>query len=199
MRTAMTLFGAAAVSIACASAPGSTTGNANPSQKAVAQIPDWCLSPPKDSPTSGYACGIGESRDMSIAVNAAEADGRNKLAQTIQTEMQGFEEKFQSSVRGDAGGEEVLNTFRSAIRAVTSQTLTGSRAAQRFVAAEPSGVSYRAFILMELDRGASRQALMDKVKSNDALYTRFKSTQAFDDLAARIKESNDAKAAAAKP
>mgnify|MGYP001614304477 FL=1 len=52
---------------------------------------------------------------------------------------------------------------------------------------------------MELDRGASRQALMDKVKSNDALYTRFKSTQAFDDLAARIKESNDAKAAAAKP
>jgi hypothetical protein len=184
---------------ACASGRVSQQGDAMPSREAIAQIPNWCLNPPKPDATRSYDCGQATSRDMSIAINSAEADGRNKLAQAIQTEMQGLTERFASSVTGDAGGEEVLNTFRQAVRLVTNQTLSGSRVAQRHVAADPSGVSYRAFVLMELDMGAAKQALMNQVKQNDNLYARFRASQAFSDLDAEIKKIDEGRRAQQPP
>jgi len=199
MQLKSSILGLAFLSMACAGGNVQQSGVPEPSRRAIQDIPDWVLNPPKDSPTHSYASGQGESRDMSIAVNTAEADGRNKLAQTLQTEMQGLEERFQSSVRGDAGGEEVLNTFRQAVRAVTNQTLTGSRVAQRKVTADPSGVSYRVFVLMELDKGAAKTALMDKVKSDANLYARFRASQAFTDLDDEIKKIEEAKKAGGTP
>jgi hypothetical protein len=195
MQLKTAVLGLAIFSMACAGGSVQQSGGPEPSKRAIADIPDWVLNPPKDSPTHSYSSGQGESRDMSIAVNAAEADARNKSAQTLQTEMSGLEEKFQSSVRGDAGAEEVLNTFRQAVRAVTNQTLTGSRVAQRKVTADPSGTSYRVFVLMELDKGAAKTALMDKVKADANLYARFRASQAFTDLDAEIKKIEDAKKA----
>jgi len=186
---------AAALTLACGGSPAPETGVPGPSKRAIADIPDWVLTPPKDTPTQSYASGQGESRDMSIAVNAAEADARNKIAQGISVDMQSLDEKFQSSVRGTAGGEEVLNTYRQAVRAVTNTTLSGSRVAQRKVTADPSGTSYRVYVLMELDKGAMKSALMDKVKADDALYTRFRASQAFSDLDDQIKKANEAKGA----
>ncbi|MEX2154631.1 MAG: hypothetical protein WD825_14915 [Gemmatimonadaceae bacterium] len=195
MQLKTAVLGLALFSMACASGSVQQSGVPEPSKRAIADIPDWVLNPPKDSPTHSYSSGQGESRDMSIAVNTAEADARNKSAQTLQTELKSLEDKFQSSVRGDAGGEEVLNTFRQAVRTVTNQTLTGSRVAQRKVTADPSGTSYRVFILMELDKGAAKTALMDKVKADANLYARFRASQAFTDLDAEIKKIEDAKKA----
>ena len=194
MHIRTSLLGVLLVTAACGGAVVQS-GAPAPNRQAIADLPDWVLSPPKSTPEHMYASGMGESRDMSIAMNAAEADGRNKIAQSLSIEMKGLEEKFQSSVRGDAAGEEVLNTFRQAIRGVTNQTLNGSRVAQRKVTADASGVSYKAYVLMELDRGAANQALMDKVKADQALYTRFRASQAFTDLDAEIKKLEDAKKA----
>lgn len=199
MQLKLSILGLAAFAMACGGGNVQQSGVPEPSRRAIQDIPDWVLNPPKDSPTHSYSSGQGESRDMSIAVNTAEADGRNKLAQTLQTEMQGLEEKFQSSVRGDVGGEEVLNTFRQAVRAVTNQTLTGSRVAQRKVTTDPSGVSYRVFVLMELDKAAAKTALMDKVKSDANLYARFRASQAFTDLDDEIKKIEEAKKQGSTP
>ena len=53
--------------------------------------------------------------------------------------------------------------------------------------------------LMELDKGAAKQALMDKVKADANLYTRFRASQAFTDLDAEIKKIEDAKKAGTTP
>lgn len=195
MQMKSSLVGVLLLSMACAGGSVQQSGVPEPSKRAIADIPDWVLNPPKDTPEYSYGSGQGESRDMSIAINAAEADARNKIAQQFQTELQSLDEKFQSSVRGDAGGEEVLNTYRQAVRAVTNQTLTGTRVVQRKVTMDQSGVSYRAFILMEMNRGAAKMALMDKVKADQALYARFRASQAFTDLDADIKKIEDAKKA----
>ena len=192
MQIRSSLLGVLLISTACA---GGATQQGAPNARAVADIPEWVVNPPQNTAEHMYASGMGESRDMSIAMNAAEADGRNKIAQAMQVEMKSLEEKFQSSVRGDAGGEEVLNTFRQAIRGVTNQTLSGSRVAQRKVTADPSGVSYKAYVLMELNKGAANQALMDKVKADQNLYARFRASQAFTDLDAEIKKLDEAKKA----
>ena len=78
-------------------------------------------------------------------------------------------------------------------RAVTNTTLNGTRVAQRKVTMDPSGVTYRVYVLMELDKGAAKQALMDKVKSDANLYARFRASQAFTDLDAELKKIEDAK------
>jgi hypothetical protein len=191
------LLALAGFAAACSSAP--KAGPPPVSQQAVQMVPQWCINPPKATATHAYDCGQATSRDMSIAVNSAEADARNKLGQQIQTEMQSLTERFASSVTGDAGQEEVLNTFRSAVRLVTNQTLSGSRVALRDVKADPSGVAYRAFVLMELDLGAAKSALLNQVKQNDNLYARFRASQAFSDLDAEVKKIEEGKRAQQPP
>lgn len=195
MQIKSTVLGLLVFTMSCGGASVQQSGVPEPSKRAIADLPDWILNPPKDTPERMFATGQAESRDMSIAINAAEADSRNKMAQQFQTEIQSLDEKFQSSVRGDAGGEEVLNTYRQAVRAVTNQTLTGTRVKERKVSVDPSGASYRAYILMELDRGAAKVALMDKIKADQALYARFRASQAFTDLDDQIKKFEEAKKA----
>ena len=199
MKLTSAVISLAVVSVACGGGPVMQSGVPEPSRRAIRDIPDWITEPPKDNATHSFASGQGESRDMSIAINAAEADARNKAATSFQTELKSLEDKFQSSVRGDAGGEEVLNTFRQAVRTVTNVTLAGSRVKERKVTMDPTGTSYRVFVLMELDKLAARQALMDKVKGDANLYARFRASEAFSDLDSEIKKGEDAKRATPPP
>jgi len=179
-------------SAACASAPKVVqSGDPAPSKRAIQDIPEWILTPPKPTADASYSSGQGDSRDMSIAINAAEADARNKMAQGLQVQMTGLEDKFQSSVRGKAGGEEALNTFRQAVRAVTDQTMSGTTVAQRKVTMDPSGTTYRVFVLMQ--GPSASKVLMDKVKADANLMARFRASQAFQDLDAELKKNQDNK------
>jgi len=42
--------------------------------------------------------------------------------------------------------------------------------------------SFRAYVLMELPLGAMNSALLDKVKENKNMYTRFRASEAFKEL-----------------
>jgi hypothetical protein len=179
-------------SAACASAPQVVqSGDPAPSKKAIQDIPEWILTPPKATADNSYSSGQGDSRDMSIAINAAEADARNKMAQGLQVSMKGLEDKFQSSVRGEAGGEEAINTFRQAVRATTDQTMSGTTVASRKVTMDPSGTTYRVFVLMQ--GPSAGKVLMDKVKADANLMARFRASQAFQDLDAELKKNQDNK------
>jgi len=79
-----------------------------------------------------------------------------------------------------AEDSEILQQFSSATKAVTDQTLTGARTDEKKIAPE-RGI-YRAYVLMSLPIGAANQQLMDKIQENKSLYTRFRSTQAFEEL-----------------
>ena len=193
MKLRSSIIGLALVSVACGGAQVQQSGVPEPNKRTMQDIPDWVLNPPKDSPAIAFSSGIGESRDLSIATNAAEADARNKAATSLTTELKSLEDKFQSSVRGDAQAEEVLNTYRQAVRTVTNTTLSGTRVAQRKVTMDQSGASYRVYVLMELDKAAAKQGLLSKIKENDNLYARFRASQAFTDLDAEIKKIEDAK------
>jgi hypothetical protein len=193
MKLRSSIIGLALVSVACGGAQVQQSGVPEPNKRTMQDIPEWVLNPPKDSPVIAFSSGIGESRDLSIATNAAEADARNKAATSLTTELKALEDKFQSSVRGDAQAEEVLNTYRQAVRTVTNTTLSGTRVAQRKVTMDQSGASYRVYVLMELDKGAAKQGLLNKLKENDNLYARFRASQAFTDLDAEIKKIEDAK------
>ena len=80
---------------------------------------------------------------------------------------------------------QLLDQYTSVYKATVSQVLFGSRPRQQEVKAE--GRAYRAYVLMELPTGEAAKRLMEQVKANEQMYTRFRSTEAFKELDAEVQ------------
>ncbi|WKW11493.1 hypothetical protein Strain138_000747 [Pseudogemmatithrix spongiicola] len=158
-------------------------GGATPGPTPNPDIPTWYTSIPTD-PNMLYQAATSESRDLQLAVNKATADGRNGIAQQMETKFQGLSERFQEET-GLGAESELLDQFRTAYRGVVNQTLNGSRVSRQEI--KQNGVTYRAFVLVEMPIGAANQALMQRIRSNQAMYTRFRAAQAFEELDRQVK------------
>ena len=141
-------------------------------------VPEWYINPPIDD---NYFFGRGNvsSRDMSMAVNTATMDARIEISQQIEIKMSGVQRRFQEEV-GLGDNSEILNQFTSAYKAVVDETLVGSRTRSQEIRQE--GNMYRVFVLVEMPIGAASEAMMQRLRENENLYTRFRATEAFRDL-----------------
>jgi hypothetical protein len=161
-----------------------TTNLAPPPDEVVA--PDWFLSPPSD-PNYIYAAATQTSRDQQLAIKKAETEARTDLAQQMESKVSNLTKQFQEEV-GLGEDSELLQQFTSATKTVTQQTLSGSKREQTKLLKESN--IYRAYVLMSLPIGVANQQLMEKIKANQNLYTRFRSTKAFEDLDSEIEKMN---------
>lgn len=179
------------LSVLALAACGGTGGGAAvtpqpaPSPVNLKKVPDWFTSVPTD-PNTMYAAATAESRDLQLAINKAVADGRNNLAQQMEVKFSGMTKRFQEET-GLGGDAQLLDQFTQAYKGIVSTTISGSRPAKQEFEPTASG-GYRAYVLMELPIGQASQALMQKVKAQEQLYTRFRATQAFDELNKEIEK-----------
>ncbi|MCK5076467.1 MAG: LPP20 family lipoprotein [Calditrichia bacterium] len=152
--------------------------------KTNVDVPSWFISPPQD-PNFIYATGTGESVNMQIAINKAKQEGSVAVAQQLTVKMKGLVKKFEEEI---GTGEEttLLSQFTQATKAVINTELVGSKVNEQEIRKE--GKLYTVFVLMEMPIGAASEALMDKLKKKEEMYTRFRSTQTFKEL---DKEIND--------
>ena len=81
-----------------------------------------------------------------------------------------------------ASDSELLTQFSSATKGITNESLVGAHVVERKVV--PEGHIYRAYVLTRLPVGRANQLLMQKLQSREALYTRFRATEAYADLEA---------------
>lgn len=147
-------------------------------QQTVSKLPSWYTTPPNDANTL-FAASTAESRDLQLAVNKATADGRNNIAQQMEVKFQGLSKRFQEET-GTGADAQLLDQFTQAYKGVVSQTINGSRISKQEV--QPDGQIYRAYVLVEMPIGPANQALMQKMKANEQMYTRYRSTEAFKEL-----------------
>jgi hypothetical protein len=47
---------------------------------------------------------------------------------------------------------------------------------------------FRAFVLMEMPIGAANEALVQRIRNNENMYTRFRATEAFKDLEKEVQD-----------
>ena len=165
---------------------GPKTTNLAPEPSKKVSAPDWYLNPPED-PSYLYATSSMTSRDMQLAVQKAETQARTDLAQQMQSNISNLNKQFQEEV-GLGEDSEMLQQFTSVTKSVTQQTLNGSRTDRKELV-EEKGI-YRAYVLMSLPIGTANQQLMEKIRANENLYTRFRSTQAFEELDEEIEKLN---------
>lgn len=164
-------------------------------QQTTASVPQWYARMPQD-PNYIFATATATSRDLQTAVDKAEIDARNKIAQQIGTKLSGYQKRFKEEI-GVADSSEYMETFTQAIKTVTSEVLNGSRAKEQDV--RPEGQVYRAFVLMEMPIGPANAQLMQKIRQNQAMYTRFRASQAFAELDKEVEKYEESRKQAGTP
>jgi hypothetical protein len=173
------VLGMAIAASACKSTPKSTPET----RAAVSTVPDWFSKPPA-SEDRFYGVATSESRDMQLAIDKAAAASRGQIAQQMEVKYGGIAKRFQEEV--GATNSELVDQFTTAYKLVSTQTLNGTRAKEQKVV--PGEGSYRAYILMEMPVGEANRALMAKLSAQQAVYTRFRSTEAFKELNAELEK-----------
>ena len=154
-----------------------------PSRDVLRNLPGWFAKPPTDEKFL-YGRATAVSRDLQMAINKAETEGRNGIAQQLEVKYGGLNKRFAEEVGRD-GGSQLLDQYTQVYKSTVSQVLFGSRTKQQVLRTE--GSVYRAFVLMELPLGEMSKKLMEQIRAQEQLYTRFRATEAFKELDAEIE------------
>lgn len=139
-----------------------------------------------EDPNYIFADAVGSSRSEQLAVDKAKQDGRVEIASIVESKVKGLVKKFDEEV-GLADESELLQQFTQVSKNVVSKVLVGSRIAKKVVYKEEDG-TYTAYVRMMLPLGEAKSALLDGINSEKALYTRFRSSQAFEELDKEVEE-----------
>lgn len=127
------------------------------------------------------AIGIAESKSLEIALSKAKMNARRELAQMVETKIESLQKSFVEET-GLANDAEILSQFSSTAKAITSQQIRGSAAKE--LKYETSGETITACALMELNP----KIILDQFEKDEALYTRFRASKAYEELDKEIKE-----------
>lgn len=154
------------------------------SDATLQNMPSWFTSPPEE-PDYLFGTGTSTSRSMQMAIDKASTTARGNLASTLESRFEGLSKQFEEEV-GNSSNSQLLTQFTQAQREVVSQVLRGVSTRDRQILNE-EGV-YRAYVLVEMPIGQAAAELMRKLQQNDDMYTRFRSTQAFEELDEQVEE-----------
>lgn len=168
---------------ACSRPPQPVTDLHPPATNAVVKsLPGWYLRPPRDN---NYLFGAATalSRDVQLAINKAQADGRSVIAQELEVKYGALNKRFVEEVGRE--GAQLLDQYTQVYKAVVSTTLYGSRPRQQELRTE-NGL-YRATVLMELPVGEMSKRLLEQLRAQEQLYTRYRAGEAFKELEAEVE------------
>lgn len=153
------------------------------------EIPSWYLNPPKTN-ESLFAAATATSTDLQLAMNKAKQEARLDLATQLEAQVSGLIKKFDEDV-GKSEESEVLSLYSQVSKTVVDQSLSGTRVKESKILKE--GKVYRVYVLMELPTDFMKEILLNKIKAQQALYTRFRASKAFEELEKEVKELRDEK------
>ena len=168
----------------CGSKPAATTIQ-TATDDAIKTLPDWFMNPPTNDETFSYATATAASRDLQLALDKAKATALNTLAQSRETHVSGLQKRFQEEV-GTQADAQILDQFSQTIKTVTSTTLNGVSKMESSV--KNDNGMFRAYVLWKLDLGASSKRMLEEIKKEEELYTRFRASQAFEDLEKEVEK-----------
>jgi hypothetical protein len=142
------------------------------------EVPEWFSNSPVD-PNFLFASRTATSQDMQLAIDKAATDGRAEIGRQVETKISALQKKFDEET-GMGKDAQLLSMFTSASKTVVSTSLSGTRIAKQKIYRE-SGL-FRAYVLIEYPIGSMNSALVDQIKKNEQMYTRFRASQTFDEL-----------------
>lgn len=157
-------------------------------------IPAWYTKVPTDS-NYVYAVNTATSQDMQLAYDKATTGARAELGRQVELKVSGLQKRFEEET-GVGQDAQLMQQFTQATKTVVSTTMSGTRVKEKTHLKD--GAIYRAYVLVEYPLGAANAALLQAIKANEQMYTRFRASQAYKDLDQEAKKYEDQKKEEAK-
>ena len=148
-------------------------------------MPDWCNNVPI-SEYAHYACGIGESSNLSVSRTRANLNAKSQIADMIDSEISARMEDFKNSL-GTGLNEQVKEATSIIVKNVIVEAkLIGYK--QKQSETQNVGSKYIHYVLLEYPVGPANQALLNQIKQNEILSTQKSADEALAELEAEINK-----------
>jgi len=148
-------------------------------------VPEWVDKPPLDDDEFLYVVELGSSRDLGRARRKAVQNARAALALKVEAGVTVLVKSFEEEV-GEGADVEVNALFSQVSKSVADQTLLGSGNVKTHV--EKGELNNTVYVLMELPRGNVNAGVVDAIKREKSLYTRFRASEGFKEMEHNVNE-----------
>jgi hypothetical protein len=195
------VLGAATLALAGCAQPGTPAWTAQQEQKkeearveavkaAVDEAPSWFLSSPVD-PNAIYAPGTAVSGDLQFAIDKAVIGAKRSLADRVNSRLSGKMKEFISETGVGENAQVLSESERVTSNLITEVNVAGYTVTEKKIV--PTGNQYRAYVLLQYPLGGANRILVDQVKKNSVLESKLRSSKAFQDLEADIRDARNEK------
>jgi len=147
-------------------------------------VPGWFSELPGES-NYFYASATASSKNKGLALIAAKQEGMKEIAGQISTKVSGMFKRFSEEI--GAGEDAKLMAQTTAVsKSVVEETISGCGVEKQDVRQE--GTSYHAYVLMKMPIKIMNATVLDKVKMDENMYARFRSSKAFKELETEVEK-----------
>ena len=154
----------------------------SPSSRTMNKAPEWFLNTPEQDGFV-YTTATAVSQDMQLAINKAQLDAANQLANQLDSWM----EANAKSVREEVNpSEQLLSRYNQTQKQVTGTFLKNYKIKKKDL--QPDEGVYRAYVLLEYDEGAQNRKILEQMKNDKEVYDAFKETQMLKELESDVEK-----------
>ncbi len=153
-------------------------------------LPSWYTSPPTSDSEYMYAVAEATSSRRSVARRQAMQNGRAALATKLEAEVSAMQKNYtEETTSGD--NSNYREVFTDVSKSVAQQTLRGVEVTKSRFGKMDNNTKHNVLLLVRLPVGeaanALNQALKNTMNKDEELYTKFKSSKAFEDMKESIE------------
>ncbi len=156
---------------------------------ALENTPEWMAQKPS-SENALYGAGTGSASSLQTAIEKSKMRAQGDIASSIEAQFNSMTRDF----REDVSGEE-LSQFTQAQEQIVSQVLRGVQSEDQRVLKEDG--EYRVYTLMQMPIGQAAEQFLSRLQTDEEMYTRFRSSEAFEEMRKRVEEYEESQNAGA--
>ena len=155
---------------------------------ATSNIPKWYKKLPKKD-NAIYSVGSSSSPDLQLSVDMATLNAKYTLADRINGKLDGMMKSFMTRLGTD---DDISATTLSEVDKVVKNVIASVDVAgynPKEIEVFPSGTQFRAFVLLEYSDTEARKIIMNRMMKDKLVYSKIKSTNAFQELKKEVDKS----------
>lgn len=157
--------------------------------QSVETIPSWFKEPPEED-NIVFSAGTALMPDMQLAIDIARLNAKEQLADRIYSKLRSQTKTYMAKVGGDDFDAAVLNEVEKATKNIVADAEVNGYS-QRELEISPSGIQYRAYVLLAFDSKEAAKIIRNRMLTARAVQSRFQSERAWKDLDRVSKEVKD--------
>lgn len=153
-------------------------------------LPSWYTNPPSSDNEYMYAIGEGMSSRRSMARKQAMQNGRAQLTIKLKSEVSAMQKNFSEESTSGANSN-YSEVFTDVSKTVAQQTLRGVETEKSAFYRRQNNTKHEVLMLVKMPVGEAanslNQALENTLSKDEELYTKFKSSKAFEEMQESIE------------